>query len=658
MTSSADTDQGQAAPNSGAKAVWELRLYVAGQTPKSLGALTNLQRICDERLSGKHQLQIIDLLENPEMASVEQIVAIPTVVRSRPLPRKKIAGDLSNTKEVLLSLEIPSQSDEAEDVLRAISSGEVDAFVRQGENTGEIVALQGTEEPYRLLLESMNEGALTLAQDGTILYCNMHFAELVNGRSEDLAGSPFQPYIGSEERARFAALLAEGAGGSSRGEFTLQAGQGRNIPVQLSFRVERCGGVPAVSLLVSDISELKHAQEALEESRREQLRIKDEFLSHVSHELRSPLTAIYQFVSILDDEIAGPLNTDQKEFVQITGRNVRQLHAMIDDLLEITRAETGKLTVEPQWTCIRGAIEEVVNSSAPSAAEKTILLQAELPASLPLVHADPARVRQILTNLVQNAIKFTPEKGRITVRAKPGDEHKGFLLLEVEDTGCGLQPQAVEKIFERLYQVPTPTEAGRKGLGIGLYICKELVKRQGGKIWVNSEPGRGSCFCFTLPTASLSSLIAPLLPKLRSSGYSAALFTVTASRGAVGAKTSPPEGLCHEVRQVVQRCTLPDLDVLLPKTGGTQKAGRCLIFAVTKADGAQVLTNRLREQLQRWEQNQRTGLVFSVDYTFLELPPGLAEAGNEELLTAVTHHLEALVNLGGSAVAVEGCHAG
>ncbi|HLK34044.1 MAG TPA: ATP-binding protein [Terriglobales bacterium] len=649
MTSSARTGKEPAVSMKGVAAIWELRVYVAGQTPKSLAALSNLQRICDEHLQARYELEIVDLLQKPEMAALEQIIAIPTVLRSRPLPRKKIAGDLSNTEEVLLSLEIPAQSGEAEDVLRAISSGEVDAFVQQHESAGEIVALQGTEEPYRLLLESMNEGALTLAHDGTILYCNSRFAEIVSARSEELVGCSFQRYIGNEQQERFSTLLGEGAGGSSRGEFTLRAGQTGNIPVQLSFHVVRCAGVPAVSLLVSDISELKRAEDALEQSRREQMRIKDEFLSHVSHELRSPLTAIYQFVSILNDEIAGPLNSDQKEFVQITGRNVRQLHAMIDDLLEITRAETGKLTVEPQWTCIRAAIEEVVNSSAPSAAEKEILLKAELPASLPLVYADPARVRQILTNLVQNAIKFTPAHGHITARAKAGEEHKGFLLLEVEDTGCGLQPEAVEKIFERLYQIATPTEAGRKGLGIGLYICKELVKRQGGKIWVNSEPGRGSCFCFTLPTASLSTLIAPLMPKLRSSSYSAALFTVTASCEAVGAKTSPPEGLCHEVRQVVQRCTLPDLDVLLPKTGGAHKAGRCLIFAVTKPDGAPVLANRLREQLQRWEQNQRTGLVFSVDYTFLELPPSLADADNEELLKVVTHNLEALARLGSSA---------
>src|SRR6185437_16394640 len=195
-------------------------------------------------------------------------------------------------------------------------TGEVDAFVRPNQSAGHIVALQGTEEPYRLLLESMNEGALTLANDGTILYSNPQFAGMVGARSEDLVGCPFQRYILQEERARFAAVLAEGRGSSSRGEFTLLSGETARVPVQLSFHVENCGGTAAVSLLVSDIRELKRAEQALEESRREQLRIKDEFLSHVSHELRSPLTAIYQFVSILNDEIAGPLNADQKEFVQ------------------------------------------------------------------------------------------------------------------------------------------------------------------------------------------------------------------------------------------------------------------------------------------------------------------------------------------------------
>lgn len=250
--------------------------------------------------------------------------------------------------------------------------------------------------------------------------------------------------------------------------------------MQLSFHVEPCLKVPAVALLVSDITQLKRTAEALEKSRCEQLRLKDEFLSHVSHELRSPLTAASLFISILTDEVTGPLNGEQREYVQIISRNMHQLNAMIDDLLEMTRAETGKLTVELQWTPLDSAIAEVVKDLSLSAREKNIALNAEFPQGLPLVHADPARLRQILTNLVQNAVKFTAA-GQITVRARLLESDRQFVLVEVEDTGCGLPPGAAERIFERLYQVSMASEAGRKGLGIGLYLCRELVQRQGGK---------------------------------------------------------------------------------------------------------------------------------------------------------------------------------
>lgn len=253
------------------------------------------------------------------------------------------------------------------------------------------------------------------------------------------------------------------------------------------------------------------------------------------------------------------------------------------------------------------------------------------------MYADPARLRQILTNLVQNAIKFT-RAGGVTVRARTFEEDEHFVAIEVEDTGCGLQAEAIEKIFERLYQVPTPSEAGRKGLGIGLYICRELVKRQGGKIWVKSKPEVGSSFRFTLPVASLSSLIAPLLTFLPSK-HSLALFTVSAGCGE-GADKTPPLRLCHEVRQVVQQCTLPDLDVVLPHNGSKPLAGRCLILAVADELGAEVLARRLREQLQRWEQGQQTGITFSVTYKFLDLPPQGPQGYGEDVLQIISARVE------------------
>ena len=175
---------------------------------------------------------------------------------------------------------------------------------------------------------------------------------------------------------------------------------------------------------------------------------------------------------------------------------------------------------------------------------------------------------------------------------------------------------------------------------------------------MNSEPGRGSRFFFTLPIASLSPLIAPLIGKLESSLYSAALFTVCASSDAgSGNSKTPPDRLCQEMRQVVQRCTLPDLDVVLPKTG-SGPSGRCFVLAVAHDAGAKVLAKRLREQLQQWEQSQRTGLAFSVTYTFLDLPPRTPDTGGKEWLLAITRTVEALINCEPEmeTAAQEACH--
>jgi signal transduction histidine kinase len=244
--------------------------------------------------------------------------------------------------------------------------------------------------------------------------------------------------------------------------------------------------------------------------RTHQMQFKDEFLSHVSHELRSPLTAIYQFVTILLDKLAGELNPEQHEYLEIVLRNVKQLQAMIHDLLEVTRVQAGKLAIELQCTSVSDAIVYAVNTLEGAAAAKSITLSSEMECRLPPVCADPTRIRQILIILVDNAIKFTPANGAVKIHARRIEEDPNFLVLEVSDTGCGISPDMTERIFERLFQTPDPASAGRKGLGLGLYICKELVTRQGGQIWARSAPGQGTVFSVTLPVFSLASMIAPV----------------------------------------------------------------------------------------------------------------------------------------------------
>jgi signal transduction histidine kinase len=293
-------------------------------------------------------------------------------------------------------------------------------------------------------------------------------------------------------------------------ELTKIRKDGSRFPAVVSVTALRDaqGGIIGYLLIGTDNTARKRLEEVLEQIRQDQMRFKDEFLSHVSHELRSPLTAIKQFTNILLGGLAGELNKEQREYQQIVLRNIRQLQSMIDDLLEVTRLETGKLTVEPERLSVLMAVTDSFNTLEGSARGKRITLSYDLPANLPSAHADQTRVRQILIILLDNAIKFTPEGGSVTIRACLYEKDPRFVLMEVSDTGVGISTEITEEIFERLYQVSERTEASRKGLGLGLYICKELVMRQGGRIWATRRRPKGSTFSFTLPVFSYDASIA------------------------------------------------------------------------------------------------------------------------------------------------------
>ncbi|HXM38663.1 MAG TPA: ATP-binding protein [Gemmatimonadales bacterium] len=374
----------------------------------------------------------------------------------------------------------------------------------------------------------------------------------------------------------------------------------------------------------------------------DQLRFKDEFLSHVSHELRSPLTAIKQFTTILLGGLAGELNKEQNQYQQIVLKNIGQLQSMIDDLLEVTRLETGKLTVEPESVSVASAVTDSFNTLQGAARAKGVSLSYDLPPDLPPAHADPTRLRQILIILLDNAIKFNADGGTATLQAQLLPDDPRFLLLEVSDTGCGISPEMVEKIFERLYQ--EPNQASRKGLGLGLYICNELVKRQGGRIWVNRQPQQGTTFSFTLPVFSLDSVLAPLLKNGQWPGESTALISVeTRWRDAWSSKESQEEW-SHEARSLLQRCLLPDLDVLLPAMHSAAEEEHFFVAAFADAKGASVLVNRIRDQFQRLPRLQHSGATLAVSFSMLPPLPRDAGASVETIVTSMATRLEDSIN--------------
>jgi signal transduction histidine kinase len=239
--------------------------------------------------------------------------------------------------------------------------------------------------------------------------------------------------------------------------------------------------------------------EDAERAKREELDAKDRFLSHVSHELRTPLAAVHQFVSLVADGTAGPLVEDQRECLAGAMRNIRQLALMIGDLLVMSRMSSGVVALQTEPTHIVDLIADSVATFQVVAANKDVTVRVDMDAfDLPDGWCDPLRTAEILNNLVDNAVKFTPAGGSVVVRVAHVDDR---IRVSVQDTGRGIQPENRERVFEQYFREAGDGDSGRGGLGLGLFVCRELVERQGGEIWVEGDPGtRGSCLTFTIPT--------------------------------------------------------------------------------------------------------------------------------------------------------------
>jgi PAS domain S-box-containing protein len=351
------------------------------------------------------------------------------------------------------------------------------------------------------------------------------------------------------------------------------------------------------AIIVQDVTERRKLVTVMEEARQERARVQEKLLSHVSHELRTPLTAIYLFTTNVLDGLLGDLNPEQHEHLSLAVDNIKQLKSMVSDLLDITRVDTHKLTVEPQQVSLIKLIADVITTCQTNATQKNISLRSDVAPDLALVWADPARLRQILINLIDNGIKFTPAGGTVTVASPSLPDEEGFLCISVSDTGCGISPENCEIVFERLAQVKSNTQSSRSGLGLGLFISRDLVSRQGGRIWLESELGHGSTFYLTLPVFSLVKLCAPLFtdPNLEAGFITLIAVDVASVEGAVQADIVP------EIRTILARCIHPGHDILLPPLSDVEKIETFFIVACTDSNGFAVIAKRIGRELQNFD---------------------------------------------------------
>jgi len=229
--------------------------------------------------------------------------------------------------------------------------------------------------------------------------------------------------------------------------------------------------------------------------------LKDEFVSTLSHELRTPLSITKEGVSLILDEIPGKINSEQREILQMSKDNLDRLAKIIDDLLDISKIKTGKIELKKSVVDMLAFIKETYLRWKPEADKNKQRLDISLPKGPVDISIDRDRATQITDNLISNAIRYTPEKGKVLVRLK---DNKDSIEITVSDTGIGIAKNEIKNVFNKFQQFGRTAGPGAKGTGLGLAIAKDLVRMHGGSIEVKSEIDKGSVFSFTLPKTKTS----------------------------------------------------------------------------------------------------------------------------------------------------------
>jgi len=349
------------------------------------------------------------------------------------------------------------------------------------------------EEKYRMIFEN-SAAAITLVDEQERLISWNKFTEGILGMDgEELYLLPVRSLYPPGEWDRIRTFDVRQKGMQHHLETRMMKKDGSLIDVDISLSVlkDSDGNTTGSIGVIRDITERKQAEEKL----RETMELKSQFTSTVSHELRTPLAALKEGLSLVLDGVVGDINEKQKKFLDIAKRNVDRLAALINDVLDFQKLEAGKMNLDIQDNNITQIVSEVHETMTLYAKKHEVELVTELPENLPMAKFDRGKITQILTNLISNAVKFTPANGLASVNVRHQNEE---LVISVHDTGMGIPKEALPKIFERFYRVHRPNKQ-IQGTGLGLAIVHKIVMMHGGRIEVESEVDQGTTFTVYLP---------------------------------------------------------------------------------------------------------------------------------------------------------------
>jgi PAS domain S-box-containing protein len=378
--------------------------------------------------------------------------------------------------------------------------GEMDAIVVEGSAGPQVYTVVNADQPYRTIIEEMQQGAVVLTPQGDIFYCNRGFEDLVRMRLDGVIGLPMREFVVVPDKPKLEGLLAAGAG---RLETVLRASDGTEIPADITASL--FGAAPAhICFVVTDLTEQKlqatrEAMLAREEAARAEAeaanRAKDQFLNMLSHELRNPLGVILNGIEVLDQ--TGSSEQGPVKIREVMRRQAHHLGKLLEDLLDVARVGQGKIDLRKRSIDLADVVSTASEDHRSKIERSGISLTVSLPPQVVGVEGDRTRLVQTIGNLLDNARKWTDAGGHISVSLQQVGQ---VAEMRVRDTGAGIEPQKLKHIFDLFWQAQSSPGRSRGGLGIGLTLVRRLVELHGGTVEAVSDGlGCGSEFIVRLP---------------------------------------------------------------------------------------------------------------------------------------------------------------
>jgi len=451
------------------------------------------------------------------------------------------------------------------------------------------------------MVEHMTDGVLMLDRHGDVV--------AMNGAARAILGMDPQSrkHVRAAELARVLELdamdLMRAERRTLRKELWLH---GVPYQTQLSPIEETVGGLAGAVMAFRNFTEEKQIDE-----------MKSEFINIVSHELRTPLTAIKNAVHLVLGSRLGELNSNQKRFLEMAQRNIDDLVALINDLLDLSKIEAGRMQIPLRPLELSQPIEKSVSSLGPQATEKGIALETTIGSDLPSLYGDAASIQRVVVNLVGNALKFTDRGGRVRVEAtstweEAGGERRRAVQVTISDTGSGIPKEQLESIFDKFHQVDGSRSQQVAGTGLGLPITRELIKAHHGRIWAESEPGSGSIFSFVIPALTRDQLffsgLDRDLERARRLTLALALVVVRlfdADRLAGGLGEERYQALLDSVEACAQKAIRRSTDRVELRR---EKAVLVVVLPDVLREGGKAFTTRLLEEIKATTAGDHVGL--------------------------------------------------